>query len=386
MNSDSLPNYSVKELNQAIGNLINRGFAPRFLVGATISRAQLKNGHLWLTLTDGQASITSVVWSSTLQKISYKPIEEDGVQIIGKLNFWETRANLVVQVIDIRPSISTVLRKFELVQRILTEEGLIDEERRRDLPDFPKAIGILTSVPSSALADMLRTAKERWPLTRLFIFPIPVQGDVSKNIQLVLDIIAKSYVKLGIQAIVVARGGGSREDLIVFDDEDLCRRIADFPIPVVTGLGHEDDLTVADLVADHRSATPTASIVDLLPSREMAKINCLQIKQRLHDQFEWIIRKERQSLLASSNKFKDNSPVNLIKDYKNYLDQRKQIIEAFSPYKLLSRGFSVLSNDKGNIIRSVVDVKRNDVLNIQLLDGRIDLIVDKIYNKKKNND
>ncbi len=289
MRIESIPSYSVKELNEAIGNLLSRGFAPNFLLNATVSKSQLKNGHLWLTLSDGKASITSVIWSSTLSKLNFRPVEQDGVEIIGKLNFWETRANLVVQVLNIKPSISTVLRKFEIVKGLLIKEGLISEDRRKRLPKYPKVIAILTSVPSSALADMLRTAKERWPLAKLLVFPTPMQGKVANKIQNILQKVVSVKDELGIEAIVLARGGGSREDLMVFDNESLCRDLANCYIPIVTGLGHEDDLTVADLVADHRSATPTAAIVDLLPSREVAKGHCLQIKQRLKDYSSWII-------------------------------------------------------------------------------------------------
>ncbi|MFL0747398.1 MAG: exodeoxyribonuclease VII large subunit, partial [Prochlorococcus sp.] len=281
MTAESLPNYSVRELNAAIGTLLERGFAPRFLVEASVSKPQVKKGHLWLTLTDGDASITAVAWASKLQQLTYRPAEGDGVTVVGKLNFWAARATLSVQVIDLRPALSTVLRQYEIVKTLLEKEGVINDFRRRALPKHPAAIAILTSVPSSALADMLRTAKERWPLTRLLIIPIPVQGDVAKKIQSVLRSLAREHQQLGIESIVLARGGGSREDLMVFDDEALCRDLADFPIPVVTGLGHEDDQTVADLVADYRAATPTAAMVALLPSRESAKSELMQRSQRL---------------------------------------------------------------------------------------------------------
>ena len=123
MTLDSLPNYSVLELNEAIGSLLERGFAPRFILNASISKAQLKKGHLWLTLSDGKASVSAVIWASQLQKLDFQPVEGDGVVIIGKLNFWAVRANLVVQVLNIRPSISTVLRQFEIVRDVPVECG-----------------------------------------------------------------------------------------------------------------------------------------------------------------------------------------------------------------------------------------------------------------------
>ena len=117
MNAERIPTFSVAELNTAIGNLLERGFAPRFLVEATVSRPQQKKGHLWLTLTDGDASISAVVWASQLRQLQYRPGDGDGVTVVGKLNFWAARASLNVQVLDIRPSLSTVLRQFEVVRQ-----------------------------------------------------------------------------------------------------------------------------------------------------------------------------------------------------------------------------------------------------------------------------
>ena len=132
--SNKLPTYSVSELNDAIGILLSRGFAPRFLLNATVSKCQLKKGHLWMTLTDGNSSIDAVAWSSRVQKLNFKPKEDDGVLIIGKLNFWSSQARLSINVLDVRPSISTVLRQFELVKSALIVDGLIDESKRRSLP------------------------------------------------------------------------------------------------------------------------------------------------------------------------------------------------------------------------------------------------------------
>ena len=124
MSSDpGLPHYSVAELNQAIGSLLERGFAPRFLLDATVSRPQLKKGHLWLTLVDGQASIQAVVWASQLSRLNHQPLEGDGVLVVGKLNFWSARASLCVQVLDMRPSLSTVLLRFEQVRPRAVECG-----------------------------------------------------------------------------------------------------------------------------------------------------------------------------------------------------------------------------------------------------------------------
>ncbi len=383
MNSDTLPTFSVGELNKAIGNLLSRGFAPRFLLHASVLKAQLKNGHMWLTLTDGKASITAVIWASSFSKLTFSPKEEDGVEIVGKLNFWENRASLVVQVIDIRPTLSTVLRQFEVVRSLLSSEGLIDERRHRELPAFPSAIAICTSVPSSAYADMLRMAKERWPIAKLFVFPIPVQGKVLTKIQSVLTQLSNTYIDLGIEALVLARGGGSREDLMIFDQEDLCRQLANFPIPVITGIGHEDDLTVADLVADHRSATPTASIVDLLPSKEMELNNCMQKKERIQDYFNWMIKKKHQEILERRKILETNLPLLIIKNKRQLLANRTNILNALSPQSLLSRGYCLVHDHAENkLLKSIKDIHPGNSLLIEFSDGFVKSLAQSASSKK----
>lgn len=376
----SLTTYSVKELNESIGLLLSRGFAPKFILEATVSKSQIKKGHLWLTLTDGKASVDGVAWSSTIKSLKFLPKQDDGVVIIGKLNFWESQARVSVQVFDIRPSISTVLRKFEIVKSKLSKEGLIDDSLRKKLPKYPQSLGILTSVPSSALADMLRTAKERWPLTKLQIIPIPVQGDNANKLKSILSKLKKNKLKL--EALIIARGGGSREDLMLFDSEIIAREIATFPIPVITGIGHEDDLTVADLVSDHRSATPTAAIVDLLPSREIEKNKFLQNKKLLKYYLKLFFQNAKKSLITKKSIFQSYSPRLLIKNKRTRINYMYEILNALSPRKLLKRGFALITDESGNSIYSVKNIKENDKLLVQFYDGKITADVDTLnYDK-----
>ena len=368
-NKKSLTTYSVKELNESIGLLLSRGFAPKFILKATVSKSQIRKGHLWMTLTDGKASIDAVAWSSTIQSLKFSPKQDDGVVLIGKLNFWESQARLSVQVFDIRPSISTVLKKFEIVKSKLFNEGLIDDSLRRKLPKYPRSIGILTSVPSSALADILRTSKERWPLTKLQIIPIPVQGNNENQLKSILSKVKMN--KLDLDAVIIARGGGSREDLMIFDSEIIAREIATFPIPIITAIGHEDDLTVSDLVSDHRSATPTAAIVDLLPSREIEKNNFLQNKKILNDYFKFFFQNTKKYLITRKSFFYSHSPRSLINNKRTKINYMYDLLNALSPEKLLKRGFVLISDDLGNSVYSVKNIKEKDKLLVQFSDGKI---------------
>ena len=376
MNTDlGLPRYSVSALNQAIASLLERGFAPRFLLEATVSRPQLKKGHLWLTLVDEQASVSGVVWASQLSKLTYQPSEGDGVLVVGKLNFWASRASLCVQILDLRPSLSAVLRQFERVRALLEPEGLLDPARKQALPAMPAAIALLTSVPSSALADMLRTAQERWPATRIHVVPIPVQGAVEEQIRARLAEVVARAKDLGIEAIVLARGGGSREDLAVFDNEALARDLAACPLPLVTGLGHEDDTTIADLVADYRAATPTAAVVALLPDRQHLMLSLQQQRAILRQSLSHRLQRERLRLESDRARLLQLHPRKLLATTRQQLHQRIELLQALSPQRLLERGFSLVHQADGQLVRSVRQVQSGDALQLMVADGRINTVV-----------
>jgi exodeoxyribonuclease VII large subunit len=369
--SDGIPRYSVRELNEAIGALLERGFAPRFLVEATVSRPQRKKGHLWLTLSDGEASVSAVIWASTLERLSYQPEEGDGVLVVGKLNFWATRASLTVQVLDLRPGLTAVLRQFERVRALLEPEGLFALERKRPLPPLPRRLALLTSMPSSALADMLRTARERWPATGLLVVPIPVQGAVEDQIVAALAELAMRAEALEIDAVVLARGGGSREDLAVFDGVELARTLSAMPVPVVCGLGHEDDTTIADLVADHRAATPTAAIVALLPDQQAALQELARSRAHLQRALTLRLEAARHRLSQQRQHLASLHPIRLLEQQRRWLAQQRLLLQALSPQHLLARGFSLLRDGKGQPVRSVEQLHTGQALEVQLVDGRV---------------
>ncbi|MEB3322011.1 MAG: exodeoxyribonuclease VII large subunit [Synechococcaceae cyanobacterium] len=367
----AIPRYDVAELNEAIGRLLERGFAGRFLVDATVSRPQLRKGHLWLTLTDGTASIPAVIWASQLRRLSFLPEEGDGVVVVGRLNFWTTRASLSVQVLDLRPSLSAVLRQFERVRSLLAPEGLFDPERKRPLPEWPRRIALLTSAPSSALADMLRTARERWPSTALLVVPIPVQGAVESRIRDAVVHLGGRVEELEIDALVLARGGGSREDLTVFDGEELARALAACPVPVVCGLGHEDDTTIADLVADYRAATPTAAIVALLPDRGTALDGLRRRRSHLREVVALRLQAAAGQLERQRQRLLEFHPATLLRQRRTWLEQQARLLQALSPRHLLERGFSLVRDSRGRLVRSVAERTSGEVITVELLDGSL---------------
>jgi exodeoxyribonuclease VII large subunit len=365
----ALPRYSVRELNDAIACLLERGFAPRFLLDATVSRPQLKKGHLWLTLTDGDATISAVVWASQRARLSLEPEDGDGVVVVGRLNFWAARASLCVQILDLRPSLSAVLRRFEQVRAQLAPEGLFEAERRRPLVRHPRRLALLTSVPSSALADMLRTARERWPATAILVVPIPVQGAVQGVICRAIEAVGQRAGAFGLDGLVMARGGGSREDLAVFDDAAVARALAACPIPVICGLGHEDDTTIADLVADYRAATPTAAIVAALPDRTAARRQLEQTRLQLQHDLRHNLQLRRHHLAQLRQRLEQLHPRRLLPGWRERLEQQRRLLLALAPAHVMERGFAVVRDAKGTVLRSLQQITPGMVVQVQLLDG-----------------
>ncbi len=378
LSPEGLPRYSVRELNEAIGALLERGFAPRFLIEATVSRPQQKKGHLWLTLSDGEASISAVIWASTLARLSFIPEEGDGVVVVGKLNFWAARATLTVQVLDLRPGLTAVLRQFERVKALLEPEGLFAPERKRALPLMPSRIALLTSVPSSALADMLRTARERWPATDLLVVPIPVQGAVESRIVAAVTALSARAAALGLEALVLARGGGSREDLAVFDGVELARCLAACPVPLICGLGHEDDTTIADLVADHRAATPTAALVALLPDRQAALVELDRSRSHLRRLLALRLQAARQQLGQQRALLAALHPARLLEQQRRWLSQQRRLLQALSPQHLLERGFSLIRDRQGRLVRSLAQLRAGESIEVQIVDGRLRAVVEQL--------
>ena len=340
-----------------------------------MSRPQLKKGHLWMNLVDDQSSISAVVWASQVPKLSFMPSDGDGVVVVGKLNFWAARASLNVQVLDLRPSLSSVLRRFERVRQQLEPEGLLDPGRKRPLPESPARIALLTSVPSSALADMLRTARERWPTTGILVVPIPVQGAVEEQICTALDRLGAAAASLGVEAIVLARGGGSREDLSVFDGEALARSIAAAPVPVVCGIGHEDDTTIADLVSDHRAATPTAALVALLPDRRQLQLVSQQLRRHLAQLVVLRLQGERQRLGQLGERLDQLHPSDQVRQRRRDLEQARRLLQVLSPQHLLERGFCLVHRADGRLVRGLKDLKTGHVVSLVLVDGKADVLV-----------
>ena len=213
---------------------------------------------------------------------------------------------------------------------------------------------------------------------RLLVVPIPVQGNVESQIVQAIEAVGRRASTLGIEALLLARGGGSREDLAVFDGEQLARALAAAPLPVICGIGHEDDVTIAELVADYRAATPTAAMVAALPDRSQM-IRCVeQDRGHVLRLLNLRITVARQRLQARRDQLKLLHPARLVLQRQQWLGQQRQLLQALSPRHLLARGFSLLRDGQGRLLRSVGQISAGDPLTAEMADGRLALQVEGI--------
>ncbi len=249
---------SVSELNQNAKELLERGF-PSVLVEGEVGRmTHHASGHVWFTIKDEEASIDAVCWSSTWRMLPVQPVEGMRAVFRGQLTIFPRTGRFQIVVRSLRPAGEGSQRAaFLALKAKLDDEGLTADEHKRRLPFLPRAVGIVTSETAAALQDVLRSVRDRFPDMRCVLAPTPVQGpDAPRHIVQALERIAEVD---GVDVIIVGRGGGSQEDLKAFNDEDLARTIAACPVPVVSAVGHEIDVSISDLVADMRALTPTAA-------------------------------------------------------------------------------------------------------------------------------
>lgn len=260
------PVISVGELNRQVRIALERTLPSCRVRGEIANYSRAGSGHWYFTLKDGQASVRCVMFRPRNQFVDWTPRDGDQVEIRAQPTLYEQRGDYQLLVDAMRKAGQGALfEAFLKLKAKLESEGLFSHDRKRDMPKFPRTIGIVTSLQAAALRDVLTTLRARWTMCRVILYPAPVQGDDAPK-ALVAAITAAGR-RQECDILLVVRGGGSLEDLSAFNDEMLARSIAACPIPVISGVGHETDFTIADFVADLRAPTPTGAAQMATPSR-----------------------------------------------------------------------------------------------------------------------
>lgn len=273
---------TVSQLNQAVSRLLEQSFVSTWVRGEISNFTQAASGHWYFTLKDDSASVRAVMFRSRASAIGFVPKAGESVELRGKVTLYEARGDYQLQVENMRRAgLGSLFEAFVLLKNKLAAEGLFDDINKRKITAFPKAVGVITSLGAAALRDVLTAMARRAPHVPVVIYPATVQG-VDAPLQL-RKALALANDRQEVDTLLLVRGGGSLEDLWSFNDEALARDIASSLIPVVSGVGHETDFTIADFVADLRAPTPTAAAELVCMTRQDLMSRVSQAHSDLHN-------------------------------------------------------------------------------------------------------
>lgn len=354
--------------------------------------SQPRSGHLYFTLKDSDAQLRCVMWKSQTFRLRFTPQDGQSVEVHGAMGLYPAGGQVQLYVDEMRPvGEGQLFQEFLRLKARLEAEGLFAPELKRAIPSFPRHIGIATSSSGAALQDILNTLRRRQPLTRVTIAPTPVQGaDAPAGIiQALHSLNALSDLDL----IILARGGGSIEDLWAFNDEAVAYAIRASRLPVISGIGHETDFTIADFAADLRAPTPTAAaeLATPITSADLAA-ELLAIQRSLNLSLNSRLSQLQQDLLMADNRLLHRSPAQRVRSFLQFQDEtharleraitqllsQQQLklhaqisrLESLSPLAVLKRGFAIVSDAQTHqLITRLSQTRPNQSIKIQLSDG-----------------
>ncbi|MEM9587114.1 MAG: exodeoxyribonuclease VII large subunit [Planctomycetota bacterium] len=384
---------SVGQLTGRLKSVIEQSFPQVWVSGEISDLARPRSGHLYFTLKDSQAQIRGVIWRSSAARLNFEP--EDGQEVLcfGDVEVYAARGSYQLIVRKMQPQgLGALQQAYEKLRAKLYAEGLFDADRKRPLPAAPRRIAIVTSPTGAALHDFLEAAAQRNSSGEIVVVPSLVQGDsASRSIAAAIGVAADLIPRPDV--LVVSRGGGSMEDLWCFNDERVVRAIASSPIPTVSAVGHEIDVTLADLAADVRALTPTDGAIRSIPDGRQWRDRLTNLNRRLGramtgrvDRMRLrfdalcqrpVIRNPRELLNARSRQLDElddrarRASVRRLELAKARLGNVAGSLNALSPLSVLARGYSVTLNQGGDPVNKASDVAEGDVITTRLSEGQI---------------
>jgi exodeoxyribonuclease VII large subunit len=414
--------YTPSELNHEARLHLEAGFGRIWVEGEISNLSRPASGHIYFSLKDEKAQISCALFRSNAYGMSFKPENGMLVQARGRVSLFEARGNYQLIADSLVRSGEGLLRaKFELLKNNLASEGLFAESHKKNLPDFPMRIAVVTSPSGAALRDILNVLQRRWPLAAVRVYGVPVQG--VEAAPAIVNALAAANRHNWAQVIVTGRGGGSLEDLWPFNEEIVARAIYASEIPVVSAVGHEIDFSISDFVADLRAPTPSAAAELISPDRQALRQNLSVIRSRLQKRSLSMLQELSQKLDHLAHRLRQQHPGQRLAQHRKMLQQarhrlllagtrivpqrkknlqelsrrlqqagsrivpqRRQALEnlartlnAVSPLPTLARGYAIVTDaESGKAISSTRNISQNQSLVTQLRDGEIHSIVNKI--------
>ena len=366
-------------------------------VAGEISGYKTPTKHCYFTLKDeNQFELSAVIWRSRLNAEMLKLLANGAaIEAHGSVTVYDKGGKYQLDIDRIRPrGLGKFYEELERLKRKLYDEGLCDPERKRPLPAMPRTIGIVSSPAAAGFQDMLTVFRDQWPLAELILSPATVQGAAAPA-----SIIAalKKLYAIKPDVIILARGGGSMEDLWCFNDEQVARTLAASPVPTITGVGHEIDTTLVDYVSDHRSLTPTAAAGDAVPKRQEVLFKLSSLEEDLDDAMDDLLHNKEQGLDMLTQRLERQSPENRVENEKRALEQMTarldnaeksyttrwndmlsamtKRLELLDPANVMRRGYAFVQKGE-DVITSANELNAGDRIAVRFYDGEKSALVE----------
>lgn len=366
--------YSVSQLTFYVKNLLE---GDPVLKGAEVSGevsnlTYHRSGHVYFSMKDKDAQLNCVMFRMYAQSAP-RMAAGDKVIVKGNLSVYAPRGNYQLMVQSVRKQgLGDLYQQFLMLKEKLRKEGLFEQSYKQGLPVFPKKIAVLTSSTGAAIKDILQTLKRRWGIGEVIVIPTVVQGvngkaSIIRSLQQLEDI-------EGVDVVILARGGGSIEDLWNFNEEDVARAIFACPVPVISGVGHETDVTIADFVSDVRASTPTAAAEQVVPDRASLVATINEYERQLQHSLQYFIDYKRQVLDDYSMRL-ENAIRQSIQEQRHALTVLEAKLQGMDARRLLDQGYTLTLKD-GKILANSEEIVEGDAIETIFSDGRVSSVVD----------
>jgi len=414
--------YSVSHFVRLCKNSIEKNIPQSFVQGEISNLSKPSSGHWYFSLKDENSQIRCAFFRLNQRKIKFTP--ENGMSVIirGATTLYPQRGDFQLIVQQMEPAgVGNLQMAFDQLKNKLRLEGLFDSENKKELPAYPNKIGVISSSTGSVIRDIIEVLKSRYPLSKILLYDTIVQGENAHH--KIIKALKVADEKKNCDVLILARGGGSLEDLWAFNEEELARAIFHCSTPIISSIGHETDTTIADFVADFRAPTPSAAAVSATPDVNAILYNASKLRKYLHESIKQSIESKKsslallklriidpsQQLLLNAQKLDDlelrlirnnkrlieenkgklkllisqliNHSESFIKLQKNQLSNRGSVLSLLSPLNTLSRGYTITQSKEGEILTSHEQINTKELIITQFQDGKV---TSKVVNKEDN--
>lgn len=361
--------FSISDLTTAVKTVLDGSLGPLWVRGEVLQFKAHRSGHWYFTLRDAGAQVRCCMWRTYSQRAGRAPVDGAEVFAQGRPTLYEAKGEFQFVVTRFLPTagIGDQQRALERVKAALDKDGLFDAARKRPLPRYPSRVAVVTSIDGAALHDIVTVASTRWPAAELLVVASRVQGDGAAA-----DLVTalRRVNRLRVELCIVGRGGGGREDLAAFNDEAVCRALAAVRVPTVSAVGHETDITLADLVADVRAPTPSAAAELALPDARAVRRFVGDLGARLAGGLARRTRLAAERLERTGDRLEVAVNDGLVRR-RHLADRLAAQLDALSPLRVLDRGYAVPRGPDGRVLRRLGDFPHGRPFSLRVADGDV---------------